>query len=151
MSPIIRNSLVAAAFVTAVGCDSERVKTFKDHSSAMCGCSDADCAKEEHAKFVASWNGMQTETIDWNSADGKKDKKGIEKATKSYRECLDKHVSSKDATATCQDDADAKKSSDACTTCCNKEGRFFKTWVDPLAAGLAGALGGGDIKGCTCS
>lgn len=151
MSPLIRNSLAAAAILTAVGCDSERVKTFKGHSSAMCECSDADCAKAEHTKFVGSWNGLQTETIDWASAEGKKDKKGIEDATKSYRECLDKHVPAKDATSTCQDDADAKKSSDACTTCCNREGRFFKTWVDPLAAGLAGALGGGDIKGCTCS
>jgi hypothetical protein len=133
------------------GCDSERVKTFKGHKDAVCGCSDADCAKAEHQKFVASWNAMSSETIDWSTAEGKKDKKGIEDAVAGYRECLGKQVAAKDATAVCQEDDEAKKSSEKCTACCNREGRFFKTWVDPMAAGLAGALGAGDVKGCTCS
>ncbi|MCR9166018.1 MAG: hypothetical protein ACE37F_17150 [Nannocystaceae bacterium] len=146
-----RSALLLTALVPLFGCDSELVKGFKAHESTMCECADAECAKAEHTKFLASWEAMGKAEIDWQSDAGKKDKKAIEKAVKGYRECLGKHVSAADATAVCQEDADAKKSSEACTTCCNREGRFFKTWVDPMAAGIAGALGAGDVKGCTCS
>ena len=150
-TPSFRSALFLAALLPLFGCDSELVKGFKDHKSAMCECSDADCAKTEHAKFLASWEAMGKAEIDWQSDAGKKDKKAIEETVKGYRECLNKQVTAADATAVCQEDDDAKKSSEACTTCCNREGRFFKTWVDPLAAGIAGAFGAGDVKGCTCS
>ena len=94
---------------------------------------------------------MKSQTIDWNSEQGKKDTKGIEAAAKEYRTCLDKHVPAADATAVCQEDADAKKNTEGCTACCEGQGRFFNSWVDPLAAGIAGALGAGNIKGCTCN
>ena len=147
----LRPLLLITASLPLFGCDSELVKSFKGHEEAICACADADCAKAEHTKFVASWAEMGKAEIDWESSSGKKDKKGIEKAVKGYRECLGKQVSAKDATAVCQDDAKAKTSSETCTACCNNEGRFFKSWVDPLAAGIAGALGGGDIAGCSCS
>ncbi len=146
-----RPLLLLAAAVSLLGCDSALVKTFKAHESAACECSDADCAKGEHTKFLASWEEMGKAEIDWESDAGQKDKKGIEEAVKGYRECLSKQVSASDATAVCQEEASAKTSSEACTKCCNDEGRFFKSWVDPMAAGIAGALGAGDVKGCTCS
>lgn len=147
----LRPLFLLSIAASLLGCDSEQVKTFKGHKAAVCECADADCAKAEHTKFLASWEAMSKAEIDWESDAGKKDKKGIEDAVKGYRECLGKQVSAKDATAVCQEDAKAKTSSEACTQCCNDEGRFFKSWVDPLAAGLAGALGAGDVKGCSCS
>lgn len=141
----------ASSVLLLAGCDSPLVKTFKAHKEAVCACSDGECAKAEHQKFVVSWNEMSGQSIDWSTDQGKKDKKGIEDAVAGYRECLGTHVSAKDATAVCQEDDEGKKSTEKCTACCNREGRFFKTWVDPMAAGLAGALGAGDIKGCTCS
>ena len=151
LSRPLRHLLLVTSALSVLGCDSELVKKFKDHESAACACADADCAKAEHTKFLASWAEMSAATIDWQSSAGKKDKKGIETAVEGYRECLSKQVSAKDATAVCQEDDAAKKSSEGCTTCCNAEGRFFESWVDPLAAGLAGALGAGNVKGCTCS
>lgn len=143
--------LFAAALVTLTGCDSELVSKFKDHTSAMCGCSDADCAKAEHAKFVASWDQMKSAKVDWSSDQGKKDTKGIEAAVKEYRSCLDEKVTAAEATEFCQADDDAKKNSEGCTACCVGQGRFFNSWVDPMAAGFASALGAGDIKGCSCN
>jgi len=143
--------VLSAALLTVFGCDSETVSTFKDHSKAMCGCSDADCAKAEHGKFVKSWADMKSADIDWNSDKGKKDTKKIEATVKEYRGCLDKQIPSSKATEFCQADDAAKKNSEGCTACCEGQGRFFKTWVDPLAAGFASALGAGDVKGCSCS
>lgn len=138
-------------FLPLLGCDSELVEKFNGHKDAVCGCADAECAKSEHKKFLGSWEEMSKASIDWQSSAGKKDKKGIDKAVKGYRECLSKQVTAKDATTVCQESDTAKTSSESCTTCCNGEGRFFKSWVDPVAAGLAGALGAGDVKGCSCS
>lgn len=151
MARITQLLVVTVGLLTATGCDSEIVSKFKDHSKAMCGCADGDCAKDEHAKFVASWNEMKTSKIDWTSDQGKKDTKGIEGAVKEYRGCLDKQVPAADATEFCQADDDGKKSSEGCTACCVSQGRFFNSWVDPMAAGFASALGAGDIKGCTCN
>jgi len=147
----LRLPIPLLALLPLVACDSALVKSFKAHESAVCECTDAACAKAEHAKFLASWEEMGKASIDWESDAGKKDKKGIEDAVKGYRECLSKQISASDATAVCQEDANTQKSTEACTQCCNDQGRFFKSWVDPLAAGLAGALGAGDVKGCTCS
>ena len=149
--PRLNPTLLLPLLVPLLACDSPLVEKFKAHESAACACADADCAKAEHAKFLASWAEMSSEAIDWESDAGQKDKKGVENAVKGYRECLGKHVSAKDATAVCQEDATAQRSTESCTACCNGEGRFFGTWVDPLAAGLAGALGAADVKGCTCS
>ena len=142
--------MTAGLFATT-GCDSELVSKFKDHTKAMCGCSDADCAKAEQAKFIASWDEMKSSKIDWNSDQGKKDTKAIEKTVKEYRGCLDKQIPAADATEFCQADDDGKKNTKGCTACCVSQGRFFNSWVDPMAAGLASALGAGDVKGCTCS
>ncbi|MEM6992056.1 MAG: hypothetical protein AAF721_16215 [Myxococcota bacterium] len=151
MSKTNRFFLFTAMALGFSACDSEIVSSFKDHESAMCACSDASCAKDEHGKFIASWDSMKSAKIDWTSDQGKKDTKGIEKAVKGYRGCLDKQVKASEATAYCQEDPAGKKDTAGCTACCVSQGRFFNSWVDPLAAGLASALGAGDVKGCTCN
>ena len=142
-------ALFSLTFVTGCGA-SEIVQKFDGLAGEQCGCGDAACAKEVHGKFTKAWDEMKSADIDWGSDQGKMDTKGIEDATKKYTECLNKQTSSEEATATCQADEEAKASTEACTACCVKEGRFFQSWVDPLAAGLAGAFGAGDVPGCTC-
>lgn len=152
---LARNGASLAALIGAIvsltGCESARVKTFTDHAKASCECSDADCAKTVHTEFLASWSDLQVEKVDWGSSEGKKDKKAIENAIADYRKCLGKNISDADATEVCQEEPEGKKNADGCKACCTEQGRFFKAWVDPMAAGIAGALGAGDIKGCSCS
>lgn len=142
-------SLPTLLAVSACG-SSEIVQKFDDLATEQCGCGDEACAKEVHQKFSTAWDEMKSAEIDWSSDQGKKDTKGIEAATKKYQGCLNEHTSAEAATETCQADEEAQKNTENCTACCQAEGRFFNSWVDPLAAGLAGAFGAGDIKGCTC-
>jgi len=147
--PLSFLSIPAALALSACG-SSEIVKKFEDLAAEQCGCADADCAKGVHQKFSTAWDEMKSADIDWASDQGKKDTKGIEAATKKYQGCLNEHTSADAATEVCQADEEAKQNTENCTACCEAEGRFFNSWVDPLAAGLAGAFGAGDVSGCTC-
>lgn len=143
--------LLVALTTTLGGCKSEIVQKFDGLAGDMCACGDADCALEVSEKFSASWEEMGSADIDWNSDAGKRDKKQIEAASKKYMECLGKHITAESATETCQADDDAKSSSDECKACCEKQGRFFSSWADPVMGSIGlDALGAGSMKGCQC-
>ena len=145
--PLFLVSIVA----TLGGCKSEIVQKFDGLAGEMCACGDADCALEVNKKFSESWDEMGEADIDWNSDAGKRDKKQIEDASKKYMECLGEHITADSATETCQADDKAKSSSDACEACCQDQGRFFKSWADPLVGSIGlDALGAGSMKGCQC-
>ena len=133
-------------------CQTPEGKKFSGFVSEMCACADEGCAKEVHGRFTTEWEKTKNDKdIDWASDRGERIKNELKAANKDYNTCLNKQTSSDKATETCQADDKAKGSSDACKACCLGEGRYFKSWSDPMLGGALGALGGESLKGCNCS
>lgn len=145
--------IITAAIVAAfalVACKSERAAKFEKESAAVCACTDVACAKKAGATFVASYEAVMKEDIDWQSSSGKKDSASITQAGKAHNTCLSKFESRDAANKACTEDAKGKSNTAGCTSCCREHGRVFDYWVDPMAAGLVGAFGGPKNKGCGC-
>ena len=145
-------SLVTLGFVALllVACGSARAKKFDQDAAAVCACADAACAKKAGTVFVDDYDALMKENVDWQSAQGKKDSASITESGKKHNTCLSKFEARDAANKACTEDATGKASTKGCTACCREHGRIFDYWVDPLAAGLAGALGGPKNKGCGC-
>lgn len=141
---------IALLALSIVACKSARAKKFAAEADAVCACKDADCAKKAGTVFVDDYDAVMKEKIDWQSAEGKRDSTAITDAGKVYNGCLSKFETREAANAACTEDAKGKTNTEGCTACCREHGRVFDYWVDPLAAGLVGMLGGPKNKGCGC-
>lgn len=146
----LATALVALVGLFVVACTSARAKRFDADAKAVCACTDAACATKAGAAFVDDYDALMKEKIDWGSAEGKRDTTAINESIVKYKTCLGKHEAADVANKACTDDKTANASTDACTACCREHGRFYDHWVDPLAAGLVGALGGPKNVGCGC-
>ena len=143
-------SIAIVGALTLAACKSARSAKFEKDSAAVCACTDVACAKKAGAVFVDDYTAVMKENVDWQSAQGKKDSAAITEAAKTENACLSKFEPRATANKLCTEDATGKSSTAGCTTCCREHGRVFDYWVDPMAAGMLGALGGPKNKGCGC-
>ena len=144
-------SVAFVAVITLCACKSERVTKFENAAQAVCDCKDAACTKTKGAVFVDAFNALDSEKIDWQSAQGKKESAAITEAGKKHNACMEKLAPREEANKFCTADPKGKASTAGCKACCRDQGRAFKYWADPLAAGIVGALGGPKDKGCGCT
>lgn len=154
MRNVLRNTvcvaMVLGASVLVSACKSERVAKFEALADAECACKDKECAKKAGTAFVDAFNALDNEKIDWQSASGKKESAAITASGTKYANCLEKLAPQAEANKFCTADPKGKANTAGCTACCRDQGRGFKYWADPLAAGIMGALGGPKDKGCGC-